>query len=125
MAQRHCGQGSCVISGYDPELLELLSPSPLHRRQSIAIQSMSLYILKTLEGLISAAYRVLEGLLKGCSLGFNGFSRSVARDFNLTVADVLAKRPWQRSFAQLPLSTVLNVSRWADFRESAREAPCI
>ena len=54
---------------------------------------------------------------------FDGSSCSVARDFNLTVAAVLAKQLWQRSFAQLPLSTVLNVSRWADFRESAREAP--
>lgn len=41
VADRNCGKGgSCKLLAYDAELLELLSPSPLHRNSSLTIASV-------------------------------------------------------------------------------------
>jgi len=92
VAQRNCGKGgSCDVPGYDGDLLELLSPTPLDSNSSMTIA------------------KVLSLAPKQVS-----FRR-------LAVGAPPALPHWQRAFGKLPLATVLNVTQWDSFESRANE----
>ena len=100
LAQRNCGKGgSCELPGYDSDLLELLSPSPLERRGwnwkfgnfgELWVLACWNTNCTTLDSPIMSNPTLVEI----ASIGHRGLGR---RNSSMTIAKVLSLAPKQAS----------------------------